>query len=504
MAKITTRASVAATKVEASEGTVTAVAAGTDAIALQPDFAVTPSVDYLENEELRASIGKAKQIRGLENPSGSISHYLRHSGVEGQEPNFGNLLYSLFGAKAVAGTEYDTVSSSTTSVIKVNTGEGANYQRGQGLLIKDETNGYRIRAVHSISTDDLTIGFQVPNAPASGVNLGKCVLYKPVSVDHPTLSIWHYLGNGGGVQLVTGARVTSLSMDVAAGDLINGSFSFEGLKYYFNPITIASADRYIDWTDDDGTWAAAITAKTYADPHELATALTEAMNGQSTETITVVYLDATGKFKITSTGTVLSLLWNSGTNTANTIGDKIGFSTAADDTGTAAATGYQSDNAQTYAFPYTVSLDDADPIPAKNHEIMLGDSDDYVCFESKGVSVSVEQTRSPTPSICAETGISGSIISERATEVNVTAYLQKYDADQFRRFRENTDTRFQYSFGTKSSGNWVAGKCGYWYAPTANIVEFSIEDEDGIAVLKLKLACAIDDSGNPEIYHGYV
>lgn len=504
MAKITTRASLCAAKVEASEGTVTAPSAGTDAIALQPDFSIEPNFEQIENDELRASIGKAKTIQGLETPTGSISHYLRHSGVEGQEPNFGPLLYSLYGVKVVAATEYDTVSSSTTSLIKVNTGEGAQFQRGQGLLIKDPTNGYRIRALHSISGDDLTMGFQVPNAPASGVNLGKCVLYKPANTDHPTLSLWHYLGNGGAVQLLTGTRITSMSVDVTAGELINASFNFEGLKYHLNPITIANADRYIDWTDDDGTWAAAITAKTYRDPHELAQALQDAMNDQTTETITVVYRDSDGKFKITCTGTVLSLLWNSGTNTANTVGDKIGFLTAADDTGTGATTGYTSDNAQTYAFPYTAAFDDSDPVAAKNHEIMVGDADDYACFEASAVSISVDQTRATQPSVCAETGISGSIISERTVDIEITAFLSKYDADQFRRFRAGTDTRFQYSYGSKSSGNWIPGLCGYYYAPTANVTAFNIADEDGLAVLTMTLRCAVDDSGNPEIYQGFV
>jgi len=505
MASITTRSSVLGVKVETTEGTPVAPAATTDFIAMQDDFTMSPEFEVLENAEMKSSIGRSKSILGSENPTCSFSHYLRHSGVEGQEPNYGQLLKAAFGASDTEATEYNTVASSTTSVIKVDAGEGAQFRRGQALLIKDGTNGYRIRPVHSISTDDLTIGFNVPTAPGTGVNLGKATTYYPANTGHQSLSLWHYLGNSGAVQLMAGAKVTEVSITAEAGQLVNASYSLEGVGFYFNPIEITSSTRYIDWTDDDGTFAASVAVKWYKDPHELAAALTSAMNDTATtETHSVTYSDSTGKFTFTSTGTVLSLLWNTGANTANTIGTKLGFSVAADDTGTAAATGYTSDNALTLAASYTPAYDSSDPLAAKNQEVMIGDASDYSCFAASSVVFTLSDTRATIPSICAESGVSGSIINERQVTVSVTALLDQYDADKFNRFRENTETRFQYSFGTKTGGNWVAGKCGCIYLPTATITSFNIEDQDGLAALSMELTAFVNSSGEGEAFVSFV
>ncbi len=505
MASILTRSSVLAIKKETTEGTPVLPTAAADYVALQDDFSAAPSFDVLENAELKSSIGAAKPILGAENPTMSFSHYLRSSGVVAQAPNYGPLLESCLGAVTIAGTEYNTVASSTVSVIKVDSGEGASFQRGEALLIKDGTNGYRIRCIDSIATDDLTIGFNVPNAPGTGVNLGRAVLYYPTNSAHPTLTLWHYLGNGGAIQMVSGGRVTSLTFDITAGELINGSYDIEAIGFYFDPITITSTDRYLDFTDDDGTFAAVVAAKTYKDPHDLAAALQTAMRTASPgETATVTYSNTTGKFTIATTGTVLSLLWNTGTNAANTIGDKIGFSTAADDTGTAATTGYTSDNAISFASPQTPSFDSSDPLAAKNHEIMIGDATDYQCFNASTVSFSIATPKTDILSVCSESGKSGSIINSRAVTISVTALLEQYDADKWRRFRAGSNTKVQYSFGTKDGGNWVPGLCGAIYVPTATINSFEVVDADGLATLNLELTAYVNSSGEGEVFVNFL
>ncbi len=505
MASITTRSSVLAIMEESTEGTPVIPAGATDFVALQDDFAAEPSFDVLENAELKSSIGTSKPILGAENPTVSLSHYLRASGVVATAPNYGKLLKACLGATATASTEYDTVASSTTSVIKVDTGEGATFQRGEALLIKDGTNGYRIRCIDSISSNDLTIGFQVPSAPASGVNLGRAVIYYPAQSAHPTMTLWHYVGNGGALQMVSGGRVVSADFDISAGELINSSYSVEGLAFYYNPINITSADRYLDFTDDDGTFAAVVAAGFYKDPHKLAEALKVAMDSASTgETHTVTYSDTTGKFTISSTGTVLSILWNTGTNAANSIGDKIGFSVAADDTGTAATTGYTSDNALSWAAPYTPSYDSADPLAAKDHEAMIGDTDDYLCFGASSISMSISTPKSDILSVCAESGKSGSIINARSVEISVTALIEQHDVSKWQKFRSGDNTKFQYSFGQKSGGNWVAGKCGALYVPTATITSFTLTDNDGLANVELTLQAYVNSAGEGEVFVNFV
>jgi hypothetical protein len=489
---------------EVTEGTAVAPSGASDFLALQPDASLKPAFDVLSNEELRSSIGMAKGILGFERPEMSFSHYLKHSGTEGQAPEYNELLQAIFGSETANGTQRTTTTSSTVSLLKLGAG-GSDFSRGFAVLVKDGTNGYSIRPVHSVSSNDLTLGFNLSNAPATGIGVGKCVNYTPANSGHQSLTAWMYRANGQATEMIAGAKVTEFGFSASAGELINANFNMVGTKYHFNPITIASADRYLDFTDDDGTFAAVVTAKVYRDPHELATAITDAMNtANSGETHTCTYSDSTGKFTILCTGTTLSLLWNTGSNTANTIGDKIGFSVAADDTGTAATTGYTSDNAQTYAAPYTPSYDSADPIAAKYHEVLIGDSTDTSCFEAASISFSMAMDRSEVKSICSESGVNSILLTGREVTITISGLLDKYHAGEFKRFRANTDTRFAYNFGTKSGGNWVAGTCGNLYVPTCTITSFELTDLDSVVGISIELKAFVDSSGNGEVYLNFL
>jgi hypothetical protein len=505
MASIQTKASILSIKKETTEAVPVPPAAATDFVALTDAFSLQPSVNVLTNAEIKASIGQAKPIAGAEAPTASLDAYLRHSGVEGQAPNYGVLLESCLGSVATAATEYDTIAGSTTTSFKVGSGEGVNFQRGQALLLKDATNGYRVRVVDSVSGDDLSASFQVPVAPASGVNLGKAVTYKPANTGHPTVTMWHYLGNGGAVQMMAGGRVTSASFSISAGELINGSYSVEGVSYFFDPIEITSSTRFIDFTDDDGTFAAAVSAGFYKDPHELAAAIKSAMDATaSTKVYSVSYQDTDGKFKIAGQGTLLTLKWNTGANTANTIATKIGFSAAADSTGASPSVGYTSATALGLAASYTPSFDAADPLVAKNQEVMIGDQDDYLCFGASAVTVTIDTPKADIPSVCAQSGIAGSIINARTVTINVSAQLSQYDADKFRRLRDGSNTKFQYTFGVKDGGNWVAGKCGVLYCPTGVVQNPVISDADGLAQISFDIVAYVGSDGAGEFYISFV
>lgn len=502
---IQTRTSRLAVKVETTEGTPVAPTASTDYLAVQDDLDFSPATELLENAEIKASLGNAKPILGLENPTGVVSHYLRGSGVEGQEPNYKEILQGVFGSVNVNATERTTDGSSTTSVVSLAAG-GTDFQRGRAVLIKDGVNGYRIRGINDVATNDLELLFNVPVAPATGVNVGKCVTYEPADSGHQSLSLWKYVGNGGATELIAGAKAVSAEYSLEAGQLINGTYNFEGLSYYLNPIIIAATDIYLDFTDDGGTFAAVITAKAYKSPHELASALTTAMNSvQTAETHSVVYNDSganAGKFTIsTTTSTVLSLLWSSGANTANTVGDKLGFTVAADDT---LATTYTSDNVQSYVSPQTPSFDVADPLVAKNNEIMIGDATDYICFEAQSVGWNFTNTNQALTSVCAESGRSGSIFNGRAVTISVTGYLTTHDVDAFNRYLNNSNVRFQYSFGAKTGGNWIPGKCGCLVNPAATITSHHIGDDNGIAILELELTAYVNDNGQGEAFLNFL
>lgn len=493
---------------ESTPGTVVDPAAVTDYCTLQPDFSLTPSFDQLENAEIRASIGAAKTIQGLEKPQGSFSHYLKHSGVEGQAPEYDLLLKSAFGARAVNATQRTTTAASSTSVVKLGAG-GSDFARGFAVLVKDGTNGYSIRPVLSVSTNDLTLGFKLANAPATGINVGKCVNFSPANSGHPSLSIHSYRGSGQLYEILAGAKVSKFSFTAQAGDLINANFGFSGVKYYFDPIRIATATSKMDFDIGGSELHAAVAVGVYRDPHELAQALQDAMNSVSADAITVAYQDADaagggtnrGKFKISTAGSTLDLKFNTGTNTANSIATKIGFSTAADQTG---ALFYLSTTAQSWTSPFTPTLDSADPLAAKNNEIMLGTSDDYICFCASSIQFDMDDELKDVGCICAESGVDQKLTSGRKVTIQITALIDKSDAGKFKSYRSNGSVQFAYNFGTKSGGNWVAGTCGCLFVPTATIASFEPTDIDTLIGINLTLNTYVDTSGNGEVYLNFL
>ena len=489
---------VLAIKKESTEGTPVVVAAASDFVAIQPDFTMTPDTAVLENAELTGSIGKAKSILGAENPTASGSFYLRHSGVEGTAPNYSEILESMFGQMDTNATEYDTVSSSTTSLIKVNTGEGAFFGRGHALLIKDPTNGYSIRNVLSVSGDDLTLGQNVAVAPGSGVNLGKAIKLSPVNVNHPSNTYWEYLANGAAINMIAGGKTTQGTVNIAAGDLINVNYSIAGSGFYWDPINVTSSNKYIDF-NDGGVKAAVLTVKFYKSPHELATAMQDAMNAVSSG-FTVTYSDSTGKFTFVKASGTFSLLWQSGTNTASSIGSTIGFDVSANDT---SALAYTADNAMSWAAPYTPSYDSAQPLVAKYNEAIFGDATDITCFGAQSVTMAFSNDRQVIPDICQESGIAGSIFSARTVEFTIKALLTQYEAKKFERYRLGTKTMFTYNAGNKSGGNWKAGECVNIYCPTGVITSLNVTDTNGLLTLEMKLQAYVE-AGLGEIYMNFL
>lgn len=497
----TSRNSVLAVVVEATEGTPVDPSAAGEYVALQPDATLTPAFDALENDEIRSSIAPSKMIQGIERPEMSFSHYLKHSGTQGTAPEIDELLTAVFGSESLNGTERTCTSGSSVSSFVLAAG-GSDFARGKAVLIKHLAFPWEIRPIHSVSSDTLTPGFNSANIPASGTTMGKCVNYSPANASHQSVSMWMYRGNGHLIEMISGGKVVQFSVQGSAGDLINTSFSVVGTKYHFNPIRIAADDTKLDFYDGTDDFAATVVAKVYRDPYELASTIEAAMQTAAASTAyTCTYSSSTGKFTFTKASGTFQLKWNTGANTANTIGNKIGFSIAADDTG---ALTYTSDNAQTYAAPHTPTYDSADPLAAKNNEILLGDATDTTALEAQSVTITMDNERIEVTSMCAESGMNSVRFKKRDTKVQITALLDKYEADRFRRFRANTDTRFAWNFGTKTGGNWDAGKCGCFYMPTCTISSFTLTDLDGVIGLELELSSFADSSGNGEAYLNFL
>lgn len=495
-----TRASSFAIKEEVTAGTYLAPSLGADFVPLRPGNELNFEPEILESDELLNDIGATKGLIGKEAVSGSHSAYLRHSGVEGQEPELGVLWESIMGSKAIAVSEYDTIVGSSATVLKVDTGEGVNFQAGQPLLIKDASNGYSIRNVKSVTGDDIELNFALSVAPGVGVNLGKAVLYIPSASGHPTFSTTKYLGNGFGIESSAGNTVTEASVSADANGFGEVEFSFEGTKYLYNSIAITASNKFLDVTDDSGTFAVSVSETIYATPIDLAAALEASLNAASVEDYTVVYNNSTGKFTIASATTVvLSLLWNTGTNAANSIGTKLGFLVAADDTG---ALAYTSDNAQSYAASLTPSYDSADQIIIKGAELFIGNQSDNICICAQSVSLTVSKEVEDVDCICEETGVLEKIPTARSAEMTVTAVLKQYDAALLDALLKNKGLGSMFNAGPKVGGNWAAGKCFNAYLRNCTVSAYS-NTGDSFLQIEITLKGYVT-SVSKDIYLGFV
>jgi len=488
---------------EVTEGVSLEPSATTDYIPLREGFSMIPDTETLETDTIKGDIGRSAPQLGQENPTAVLPIYLK-ANTTATAPDL-NLLYkNAFGTTAIRATEHDVVSS-TASTITVDAGEGVEFQRGDALLVKHAASAYEIANVVSVATDTLTLAFDNRNNPGSGTNLGRNTVYRPADT-RGSLSLWDYRGNGiGAVGHMSGGKVSELSIEVEAGQLVTGSATVQGLEYFFNPIEIEATDVTIDFNVTGPVLAAAtLTAKMYKDPHALATAVTTAMNNaQATDTITCSYSNTTGKFTISSDGSLLELLWNSGAGTANTTGDQLGFTVASDDTG---ATTYTADNAihapggaatDDLSSPQTGVLDSSNPLVAKSAELFIGDSTtENSCISVQSLSMTLTNELAPVNDICAASGRSAQVTASREFTMEAVLNLQKWEAENYKDFRLNSAVKVQLNIGEKADGvNFDEGKIANVFIQDARISSFAMEDSDGLVVLNLGLSAVSDGSG---------
>jgi len=498
MTAYATKTSVMAVRAEASDSTLLEPNAGGLFLPIREGFSFQGAFDTVESDELVGSLAGGASFTTKETPAGSMPLYFKHSGTAGTAPSFETLLKSALGTQSDAGAEYDTVNSSSAgtasarAVINVGGGEGASYEVGEALLIKDGANGYNIRNIYSIATDALTLNKNLGSAPSSGIDLGQANFFHPATSGHPTYSAWHYqnktLANNAFTQAMAGCRTTNTTITIQANGLAEIAFDFEGTKFYYNPIEITSSNKYIDITDDGGTIEVTLTEGWYKTPKALATHITTkataASVGSGNDTITCTFSSTTGKFTLASNGSTFSLLWQSGSNTANSVGATLGFTVSANDTG---STSYVADSAITYGTSQTPAFDDIDPFVCKWQELLIGDYTRTDCRKATNITLTIATPKQDVESLCAESGVSESVTLERTTTFSATLHMTKHEVDEMDDFFNNTLTEVQFNGGVKdSSGNWVAGKCVNFWLPLVNITANVVDQQDGLYVVNVE------------------
>jgi hypothetical protein len=495
-----TRKSKLAIVKQDAKGTPKLPSDGTTFIALQDGYSLNPTRETLDNNEMRGDISMAEKIPGVEGSEFSLDSYLKASGSEGVEADAGILLENLLGTKEVEATEYLTAAASTVSTIKLASG-GSSLSSGQSIILKDATNGYSVRPIKAISTNDLTLGFNVASAPAAGIGIGKCVAYKPAdTADY--LTIVDYRGDGGIKQLASDVRIASGEITIEAGEAINMSFSGGGITgMYMNPIQITATNKYIDFVDGVTDLSAVLSEKVYRDVFELAAEAQTKMNALATANITVTYNNTgsnQGKFTFASDGATFSIEWLTGANTANTAAVAFGFSAAADSTG---ALTYSSVNQLTYTAPYTPSLDSTSPLIAKDCSFLLGGATETACRAGSSITISVNKELTNANSFCAPSGVADAIPTSREVTISGSLYFERHDLSMWEKYKNYSTESFYFIAGEKdSSGNRIPGKTISVYAPYMKLETFNFEDQDGIVVLSFEGSCFNPAGGIGQIF----
>ncbi len=482
---------------EDTEGVLKELSAGSQFVEVREGAAISGAVETIDSDVLVAgSIGASKSYVVREAPTGTFPKYLKH-GTEGVAPEYAILIESAMGTMETNETEYSVAagsaagSASVRASLEMGSNQEDNYDKGQAVLIKDGVNGYAIRNVYNVDStgNQLDLNFNLSAAPASGVALGKCIAFRPGSA-HPTFSVHHWQALTGSAykQAMAGCRVTGMEIVLPALGFAEINFEFEGINFYYNPIRITAANKYIDITDDASTLAVALTEKVYKSPHDLAREITSKCTAASlaateNNAITCIYSNSTGKFTFLSAGATFSLLWSSGTNTLASVGTTIGFAIAADD---ASALTYTSDNAISFDTALTPAYDGADNLIVKNNQLFIGNFSDNICVQASTVSFSISTPKTNVPSICAESGITESVVLSREVTFSATVKLDKFESKYFDNLVRNESISIMFNAGTKSAGNWEPGKCINIYLPQCSLTAAPIADQDGYQVFNLE------------------
>lgn len=147
----------------------------------------------------------------------------------------------------------------------------------------------------------------------------------------------------------------------------DASFPKENIKHDFRQkvfrpgglFVIDATNNKIDFDEGGGPLVATITVGSYT-VSGLQTEIKTQLENAGAETYTVSKSTPTGTWTLASAGSTFDLLWNTGANTANSIGSTIGFDTANDDTGSLS---YTSDNSAIHTQEWLVfNLGSALPI----------------------------------------------------------------------------------------------------------------------------------------------
>ena len=494
---VNAKAGKVAIVIEDVQGEPKAIASSTDFTAIQDDISLSPNFESADNAEQKNNIMAGKSIILGEAPQGSMSHYFRSSGVVGQAPDFGALLSCAMNNPTIVSVETTVDTGATVSSVPLV--DATEYEKGMLLYVKSST-GIEVRPIASKVGNVVYPAFDFENVPTLGAGVGRSVTYVPANDALPTFSIYYILPNV--TELMAGCRTTGVDITFPAKDLINASFSFEGTKFLYNPLVVDATNQSLDFDVALTEYSIQLPNKYYTTPIELADAIESLMNNAGSGVLfQVTYSEEgeRGRFKIVGDGN-FDLLWATGTNTATSIGGLIGFDTASDDTG---ASSYLADNQVTLDYGFTPSYDAEAPNPGKGNLTLLGSPDKNICIDADEVTFSLANTKTDLNSLCAENGVAASIISDRSVEVQITAYLEPFEADKYQSLQNNDTVSFFHACGKKSGGQFVEGSVAYCYLSHAVINNLELSQDSGVSKVTYTISAFAPDDSSQSAFIGF-
>ena len=527
MALINTRGKTAAVIEKDTESDLQKPTKGENYVALQADFALTPAFETIENLEIKDDIMASKSVIGGETPSGTFSHYLTGSGIEGKTPEYHPFLHSSFGSYRnpvlETGTEDETLAGSTTTVIKADNSGALTFDKGEALLIKDDTNGWSIRPVKSQNTADKSynLAFALNKAPAAGVKLGKAITYIPEASGQPVFDIWEYFSGGDGNQNINNCRTTSVSITADADANINSTFAFEGTAYRLNQdfstsFTTTTNGRSVAVQYGTSPTKATLTLATTlnaATGTAAATELQSKMRALSGPTgwsgMTVTFKDDRFTFSIPANGSAFYFDFTDSATDApmkKFLGFTGGRSPSATPTSSAAGemTSETFAGDRDYSSGISPIYDGQDPAIARDQRLFVGDTDDNVCLDATSVSLTVNTPKTIIKSVCSPDGNLATILSSRDATLSITALLEEDDQRFFRKFKNGDTVPFAFLGGQKRDGRWVPGNSFSLYGSEASINSFTLGEGDGVYTLAMDLLCYSPGDGSGSIFLSFL
>lgn len=485
----TQRSSVLAVVKEDVQGQLKQPTSGDDFTVLNEGFSVEGARETVESVELVNDIGASKAFATKEAPTASFPKYFKHSGVEGQAPDYSIMVESAMGQLFLNPVEYATDAGSEAgdaanqAFLQLATGEAANFRVGQALLIKYPSNTHAVRNVDSVDTvnDRLYLSFNLDSAPSAGVNLGKAVFYQVRGTDHPSFSLHHYQAGdatSGFKQSVAGCRTSGMSINFPVNDLASIDFTVDGISYFFDPIVLDATNNIIDFVDDGGSKFVTLDAKAYKHPSALADLIAQRMSAVSVNTVSCIYSGS--KFVIASDGATFELPFATAPS-GNSAAAKLGFAA----TDLSGATTYTADNQQTWGPDFTPTFDDQTPTVVKSNELLIGTYDKAFCRSGNNVSIEIATPKTDVNDFCAESGVSDSVINERTASLTATLIFKKDEIDTFYALLQNSDLSCSFTHGPKIAGNWEPGKCVNVYLQKATITQSTLGETDSFVTVEI-------------------